>query len=254
MAIYYYGLIAFMVSDLFNMSFIVDGYSSNGDKIKKNDNTRGHFTKDIIPGVDLWKDGLICAFEYIRGSRRASRTKFGSISSRHHRYHDSKKQVSKFRTSASISNLNGNLIDSSSLIDFQDTSINLDSTEASDSNENKAVYVQPLENPQMDSYWVPIGWTRIQELVQMVKVDSGRNVETMEFADDEEDLTVADVAAPYWERPAGPTWWCHVDPLNSVVDAWLKGAQWLHPAVSVALTNESRLISERMKHLLYEVS
>lgn len=33
----------------------------------------------------------------------------------------------------------------------------------------------------------------------------------------------------------------------------MSNAQWLHPAISVALRDESKLISDRMKHLLYEV-
>ncbi|KDO78083.1 hypothetical protein CISIN_1g0086011mg, partial [Citrus sinensis] len=75
----------------------------------------------------------------------------------------------------------------------------------------------------------------------------------LELIDDEDDITVADLAAPYWERPAGPVWWCHMLAGHPSVEAWLSGAQWLHPAVSLALRDESRLISERMKYLLYEV-
>ncbi|KAM1373725.1 hypothetical protein ACFX2I_024390 [Malus domestica] len=61
------------------------------------------------------------------------------------------------------------------------------------------------------------------------------------------------VAAPYWERPVGPTWWCHVDAGHPYINSWLSTAQWLHPAVSIALRDDGKLISERMKHLLYEV-
>ncbi|PNX74004.1 magnesium transporter CorA-like family protein, partial [Trifolium pratense] len=73
------------------------------------------------------------------------------------------------------------------------------------------------------------------------------------FEDSEDDFTVADLAAPYWECLAGPIWWCHVYAGHPSVEAWLSNAQWLHPAVSLALRDESRLISERMQHLLYEV-
>lgn len=41
---------------------------------------------------------------------------------------------------------------------------------------------------------------------------------------------------------------------HPAVDAWLAAARWLHPAICVALRDESVLISEKMKHLLYEVS
>ena len=37
------------------------------------------------------------------------------------------------------------------------------------------------------------------------------------------------------------------------IQAWLSSAQWLHPAVSLALKDASHLISERMSHLLYVV-
>ncbi|KAL6992309.1 hypothetical protein U1Q18_010417 [Sarracenia purpurea var. burkii] len=103
------------------------------------------------------------------------------------------------------------------------------------------------------SHWVPIGWARISELVQTVQVDAGWASLQFDTLDDEDDLTVADLAAPYWERPGGPRWWCHVTAGHPFIDAWLRNAQWLHPAISIALRDESRLISDRMKHLLYEV-
>ncbi|CAN6558973.1 unnamed protein product [Malus baccata var. baccata] len=40
---------------------------------------------------------------------------------------------------------------------------------------------------------------------------------------------------------------------HPTVEVWLSNAQWLHPAVSLALRDESRLISDRMKHLRYEL-
>ncbi|KAM1188451.1 hypothetical protein ACFX13_025069 [Malus domestica] len=82
-------------------------------------------------------------------------------------------------------------------------------------------------------------------MVQTVQVDA--------CWEDDDDVTVADVAAPYWERPVGPTWWCHVDVGHPYINLWLSTAQWLHPAVSIALRDDCKLISERMKHLLYKV-
>lgn len=102
------------------------------------------------------------------------------------------------------------------------------------------------------SYWRGIGWDRISELVQTVQVDNDWGLQNIDLDDDE--ATVAELAAPYWERPlAGPTWWCHVDPSHQGIALWLRNAQWLHPAVSLALRDESKLISERMKHIFYEV-
>ncbi|KAL3754821.1 hypothetical protein ACJRO7_001990 [Eucalyptus globulus] len=89
-------------------------------------------------------------------------------------------------------------------------------------------------------HWVPIGWVRIHQLVQPV-----------DFGDSEDDVAIADTATPCWERPVGPTWWCHVVADHPFVQSWLSNAQWLHPAISISLRDESRLMSERTKHLLY---
>ncbi|KAK3446253.1 hypothetical protein EUGRSUZ_A01987 [Eucalyptus grandis] len=91
-------------------------------------------------------------------------------------------------------------------------------------------------------HWVPIGWVRIHQLVQPV-----------DFGDSEDDVANADTATPCWERPVGPTWWCHVVADHPFVQSWLSNAQWLHPAISISLRDESRLMSERTKHLLYVV-
>ena len=73
-------------------------------------------------------------------------------------------------------------------------------------------------------------------------------------SDEDESLTVADLAHPYWQNRAGPTFWCHVDAHHPNVVKLLTNPGWLHPAVSLALRDEKRLISDRMKHLLYEVT
>ncbi|XP_010508491.1 PREDICTED: uncharacterized protein LOC104785064 [Camelina sativa] len=100
------------------------------------------------------------------------------------------------------------------------------------------------------SYWRGIGWDRISELVKTVQVDNDWKFQNF----DEDKATVAELAAPYWERPLdGPTWWCHVDPTHPGIASWLRNAHWLHPAVSLALRDETKLISDRMKHILYEV-
>jgi len=87
-------------------------------------------------------------------------------------------------------------------------------------------------------HWVPIGWARISELVQAVQVDAEWSSHQFEFEYSKDDFTVADLAAPYWEHPTGPIWWCHA---SAGHPTWLSNAQWLHPAVSLALRDESRL-------------
>ncbi|KAF5806009.1 putative Mg2+ transporter protein, CorA-like/Zinc transport protein ZntB [Helianthus annuus] len=109
------------------------------------------------------------------------------------------------------------------------------------------------DNIYTTNYWVPIGWSRINQLVETIQVDGCWEAQHTEFQISDNEVTVADIAAPYWERPGGPTWWCHVDAGHPSVTMWLSNSKWLHPAISIALRDESKLISERMKHLLYEV-
>ncbi|KAK1431410.1 hypothetical protein QVD17_07869 [Tagetes erecta] len=109
------------------------------------------------------------------------------------------------------------------------------------------------DNTYTAIYWVPIGWSRIYQLVETIQVDGCWETQQTEFENSDSEVTVADIAVPYWERPVGPTWWCHVDAGHPSVSTWLSNSKWLHPAISIALRDESKLISERMKHLLYEV-
>lgn len=158
-------------------------------------------SQDIIVSNELWTDGLICAFELIRGRVKTTTPKTINPKVEENNRHT--------RSSS---------LDDSAM-------------------------------PQ-GTYWTPIGWTRISELTQMVRIDEGW---ASQLLDDEDTIAVADVATPYWERAVGPTWWCHVSANHSSISTWLSNAQWLHPAISTALRDESKLISERMKHLLYEV-
>ncbi|XWS41040.1 hypothetical protein CRYUN_Cryun17cG0046800 [Craigia yunnanensis] len=86
----------------------------------------------------------------------------------------------------------------------------------------------------------------------MLQVDDGWASQLIELSENKDDVTVVDLAASYLERPVGLTWWCHVAVAHPSINAWLSNAHWLHPAISVALRDQSRQISERMKHLFYE--
>ncbi|KAH7686032.1 Mg2+ transporter protein CorA-like/Zinc transport protein ZntB protein [Dioscorea alata] len=234
------------------MSDAVDGQSSSsGDRMKKQEVSKFPLSKDSALGCDLWTDGLICAFEFIRGHRLTHKS--GTRVMQHRDKQDRNKQTYRSGLSnVSAQTIKGNsLPESTSLIDLNNSTTISDSDEIVHPDENKEnhKHVKDLSH----SHWIPIGWARISELVQMVQTDASWNSCQIDFTDEEDDITVADVAAPYWERPVGPTWWCHVHPGHSYVEAWLNHAQWLHPAISTALRDESRLISERMKHLLYEV-
>ncbi|XP_030462040.2 uncharacterized protein LOC115682048 [Syzygium oleosum] len=218
---------------------------SRGDKAKRPDSRGGFSGRDTAPGSDLWKDGLICAFEFVRGRKRSGDfSKSGSkLPSR---------AATKVDHSKARAGTNGGVVEAFP----QAVSRKCDAEVAGGDDYGESPVHELGQFRSVDrlegSHWVPIGWERISALAQTVQVDAGWGMQ-LELMDDSEDLTAADMAAPYWERPAGPVWWCHFSAGHPAVEAWLSNAQWLHPAVSLALRDEGRLISERMKHLLYEV-
>ncbi|CAJ1971341.1 unnamed protein product [Sphenostylis stenocarpa] len=200
-------LVPLLESDIHAMN---EEYSASiGNEMKKG-NKKTHFSiKGSIQVGELWTNGLICAFEFVREKGHTKKKGFQMNQS------------------------------GSSLLESHD-----------DLGEKDHQPVQPDFHCKEDlprSYWRPIGWDRVSELDQAVHAHS------FDFTDDESDIPVADVATPYWERPVGPIWWCHLDAADPFVTAWFGSSRWLHPAISLALQEESRLISDRMKHLLYEV-
>lgn len=221
--------------------------NSQGHQMKKTENHMKYANRDVTPRSDVWKDGLICAFEFIRGHKRSMNSKTNSkIPSRQLDSEQWNPPLPANRLSVSPSQkIDRNKL---SVDEFRG---NQKSSFSDNSNSRSTHFTAP---ERFDgSHWIPIGWARISELTQTVQVDDGWASQQLELMDDEDDVTVADLAAPYWERPAGPIWWCHVAAGHPSVDTWLNNAQWLHPAVSLALRDENRLISERMKYLLYEV-
>ncbi|KAG4990261.1 hypothetical protein HKD37_09G024193 [Glycine soja] len=216
-----------------------EGQSHSSGITKKLDSHKTYHGRDPNNGNDLWKDGLICAFEYIRGQNRSAKLSsssskitdgmHGQHSKMHHVPSDDKKKLS----------------DPSS-VNVSRESLFGGSDDDKESQTPKAGQSKKYEG----GHWVPIGWARISELVQAVQVDAEWSSHQFEFEYSKDDFTVADLAAPYWEHPTGPIWWCHA---SAGHPTWLSNAQWLHPAVSLALRDESRLISERMKHLFYEI-
>lgn len=51
--------------------------SSHSNKInwQENHKNKSHHIKDALPGIDLWTDGLICAFEHIGVLKKTTRPK-----------------------------------------------------------------------------------------------------------------------------------------------------------------------------------
>lgn len=223
---------------------------SQSHKMKKPEMHKKYANKDVIPRCDLWTDGLICAFEFIRGHKRSVNSKAGSKILSDGEY--LKKEVPADGLSEASPRSDRSRLQEYLSLDELRSNQNFSFDDKKDSHTGQSGQFIATEKPD-GSHWVPIGWARISELVPIVQVDGEWASQQLELMDGEDDIAVADLAAPYWKRPAGPIWWCHVAAGHPSVEAWLNSAQWLHPAVSLALRDESRLISERMKYLLYEV-
>ncbi|XP_071706845.1 uncharacterized protein [Rutidosis leptorrhynchoides] len=193
---------------------------------EKMEQSKNHCSKEAIAGSELWTNGLLCAFEYVKGQRRSvgSKSNAKSYSTHQANNHNMRKQDDGYSSDPTYLESRGDDI-------------------------GHVHKVLKLDG----SHWVPIGWDRISELIQTVRINADWTSQQFDFTDDDDDRTIADLATPYWEQPAGPIWWCHVAAEHPHISTWLNNASWLHPAISIALRDESRLISERMKHLLYEV-
>lgn len=231
------------------------------------DSGKASFNKNMVTGSELWTDGLICAFEFVSGRKRKCRGRSShrnALTPEKHGQNITKvKQMSHPNDCPEVNTSEGYLQHKKAavvstdkcdqlpdLLHFEEPSLQEVMT---DTRESPIARKSDSGDKVQECYWVPIGWARLKELVQMVHVDAEWAYQSVEYTDEEDSFTVADVAAPYWQRPVGPTWWCHVKAGDPTIDSWLKNAQWLHPAISLALRDESRLISERMKHLYYEV-
>ncbi|KAK3165001.1 hypothetical protein QOZ80_1AG0027650 [Eleusine coracana subsp. coracana] len=206
--------------------------------------TKSSMGKEHIPGSELWTDGLICAFELIKDHRKPVRHK--SLPTAEQMLEKGADIYTRKHTRRNGHHIKAPKLDESNLLE-NPYHVEL----GNDPSMLKGGPVNTLEI--LDHKWVPIGWSRISELVQRVQSDSSWENDLMDMSDSEDDYTVADVAAPYWQRPVGPTWWCHVAAGHPSIDAWLNSAHWMHPAIRIALRDESKLISDRMKYLLYEV-
>lgn len=238
-----------------NKGSMSEGHSSQGSSSRKTESHRVHYHKDVMPGCELWINGLICAFEFVRKDKKLEpKSSTKSLPPNEIDNEIAKRPVCAYRLAeAPVQRANRDgLLDSTSLVESREQEI----CPTDGKMDNQTSIGQKLHNLERigGSHWMPIGWARISELVQTVQADFGwSTTQQFDLVDDEDDLTVADLVAPYWERPVGPIWWCHVTAGHPSVDSWLSNAPWLHPAISVALRDEGRLISEKMKHLLYEV-
>ncbi|KAM3343421.1 hypothetical protein P3S68_025510 [Capsicum galapagoense] len=229
------------------MSSVTHESAEMNNGTKNRENHKQQFSRDVMLGSELWTDGLLCAFEFVRSQRKTN----GARSTEHHASREPKKQPLYKREASKFPPQD---VDKDDFIEpHRPTESRYVDIENGDGQSYQQDYPYYSLERSPGSYWIPIGWARISELLQTVNIDSAWASQPVDLSDEEDDVTVADVAAPYWQRPVGPTWWCHVAAGHPSVNAWLSKAQWLHPAISTALRDESKLISERMKHLLYEV-
>ncbi|KAK2448222.1 Magnesium transporter CorA family protein [Trifolium repens] len=188
------------------MSTAEDQYHFSVKNLKP-ESYKNYHGRDSNVGGGLWTDGLICAFEFVRGQKRPVKSR--SSSKVTNRLHFDRKH-SNGLVEASFTRPDEKKLSHPSSVNVSKDS----SFDASDDDKEGLV----------------------------LQADQSNAPEKHE-----------DLVAPFWERPAGPIWWCHVSAGHPSVETLLRNAQWLHPAVSLALRDESRLINERMQHLLYEV-
>ncbi|KAK1404836.1 Zinc transport protein ZntB [Heracleum sosnowskyi] len=220
--------------------------------VKKQENKKHQPKRDVMQlACGLWTDGLVCAFESVQSRRKRAGSKFVAKTPFAQNDAVGKQTSSRIPTTKSSGHEVENTVHES--LPLAESVGNPDDPLVGRDEHDCLSSYSYTEDKYPGSYWKPIGWSRISELVQTVQVDTGWASQPIEFADSEDDVSVAEIAAPYWERPVGPTWWCHVIAGHPSITAWLTNAQWLHPAISTALRDESKLISERMKHLFYEV-
>ncbi|CAM6100193.1 unnamed protein product [Calypogeia fissa] len=226
----------------------------------------GHYKHHSSTLSDLWIDGLLCAYEFITTVKKkpqVSEGKFGQKS-------ESPKEI--FPADIKMGELVSKRLPDTAIKQSTDAENDLETShihnlrnynEGSDDDSSGRDYghggaVQYSHHTKalFRNQWVPIGWARITELVEYVQRHSMPSSDHMLDPGSESDYGlgyVADQAAPFTQSQKGPIWWCHVLASHPHIVEWLSHAQWLDPAITSGLRDESRLISERMKHLFYEV-
>ncbi|KAG0610700.1 hypothetical protein M758_7G084800 [Ceratodon purpureus] len=226
--------------------------------------------------LDLWRDGLLCAYEFIPAPTR--KIKVGgefnpqgpiegrfdaeiSLKQSHVLFDDPRVDSNRSQKSLAASSPSSSPKSPPSSLGTEIQGFVV--RESLKKGDEKALSTsshgnggrldhQPSGKKGQISQWIPIGWQRLAELFQGIQIDTEWPMDEG-FSDNDDTLSVADLAQPYWQMRAGPTFWCHVDARHPKIQQFFLNAQWLHPAVSGALRDEKRLISDRMKHLLYEV-
>ena len=135
-----------------NKSRAGENSSSRGHKMKKPDSYKNYPSREVIAGSDLWTDGLICAFEFIRGRKKSISSKPGS------------RILTKQQTDGEHERLLVATIgfsESSSPMEYRNKPL-------SDDYRGSQIHhdIERFEGGQ----WVPIGWGRLQKLSKLCEL------------------------------------------------------------------------------------
>ncbi|KAI3937704.1 hypothetical protein MKW92_010586 [Papaver armeniacum] len=159
--------------------------------MKKQDNLTNCCSKENMPESELWTDGLICAFEFVRELRKTIVSKPASDThfDQHFNGKDPEKQVPNGTTDSISQNVQH--------IDHPEfESLKKVEPDAKFHLEDAIINHSDGTEKSVGSHWVPIGWARIYELAQTVQVGGKWSSQAMESISDEDEFTVADDDIP----------------------------------------------------------
>ncbi|KAL4396860.1 hypothetical protein HN51_001324 [Arachis hypogaea] len=156
------------------MSFMKDQPRSSV-KNQKSESNSTYNTGESNPGNNLWTDGLICAFEFVQGRKKPIKHKSPlKISDK---LNLDVYQCKRSGSSDGLTHAASGRPDKDNLSHHSCVNSLRDSSRDASDNDREPV--------QVDADWA------YHQIV---------------IEDQEDELTVADLAAPYWEYPAGPIW------------------------------------------------
>lgn len=149
-------------------------------EMKKQVNHRSNSCREVTLGADLWTDGLICAFEFVRVHQKVQTAQkvAREVVKKQPSSHDQNSiknnlcETSHDQNSPSPQAISGrSLCEPISGMESRDG----DNGMLDDHNSNQDYHSGYFHGRESlpRCFWMPIGWFRISELVQTVKVDDG---------------------------------------------------------------------------------
>ncbi|PNY09415.1 magnesium transporter CorA-like family protein, partial [Trifolium pratense] len=162
------------------MSAAEDQSHSSAKKLKPDKTYHG---RDPNPGSDLWTDGLICAFEFVRGKKRPVKSRYSSKVT--NRLHFDSQYSTMHVPSNGLVKASSTGPDEKKLPHPSSVNVSGDSSfdASNDDKEGEVLQADQSNAPEKHKgdHWVPIGWSRISELVQAVQVDAVWSSHQFEF-------------------------------------------------------------------------